>query len=200
MSQYWALEADHTGAVGGSDDAGNAENAGNAGHTLMVTPVPRSFELAFGDLYRLAYRVAFRILGDRADAEDVAQEALARATLRWAKLHERPEGWVSTVASNLAVDRYRRRRREPTIPTGPIGVVDDQTVERGDLVAALRKLPRRQREVVVLRYLADLSEADVAATLGCSVGSVKTHASRGLAAMRRQLGDATTNGDDVRAS
>ncbi len=166
----------------------------------MAAPVPRSFELAFADLYRLAYRVAYRILGDRAEAEDIAQEALARATLRWARLHDRPEGWVSRVASNLAIDRYRRRRREPAIQTGPIGIVDDRTVERSDLVAALRRLSRRQREVVVLRYLADLSEADVAATLGCSVGSVKTHASRGLSAMRRQLGDDDTNGDDVRAS
>ncbi|HTU40044.1 MAG TPA: SigE family RNA polymerase sigma factor [Acidimicrobiales bacterium] len=166
----------------------------------MVSRTPRSFEVAFADLYRLAYRVAYRILGDRSDAEDVAQEALARATIRWAKLHDRPEGWVSRVASNLAVDRYRRRRREPTIPTGPLGIVDERSVERSDLVTALRRLPRRQREVVVLRYLADLSEADVADALGCSVGSVKTHASRGLAALRREFGRPETNGDDVRAS
>jgi RNA polymerase sigma-70 factor (sigma-E family) len=188
------LEAGHLVDSGGSDAEGRVE------YPVMGGPVPRSFELAFADLYRLAYRVAYRILGDRAEAEDIAQEALARATLRWAKLHDRPEGWISRVASNLAVDRYRRRRREPVIATGPIGIVDDRTVERGDLVAALRRLPRRQREVVVLRYLADQSEADVAATLGCSVGSVKTHASRGLSAMRRQLGSADTSGDDVRAS
>jgi RNA polymerase sigma-70 factor (sigma-E family) len=188
------LEAGHTVSVGGSD------GPERAGDPLMASQVPRSFELAFADLYRLAYRVAFRILGDRGDAEDVAQETLARATLRWGKLHDRPEGWVSRVASNLAVDRYRRRRREPTIATGPIGIVDDRTVERGDLVAALRRLPRRQREVVVLRYVADLSEADVAAALGCSVGSVKTHASRGLSAMRRQFETTSASGDDVRAS
>jgi RNA polymerase sigma factor (sigma-70 family) len=79
--------------------------------------------------------------------------------------------------------------------------VDERLGERGDLVAALRRLPRRQREVVVLRYLADLSESDVAVALGCSVGSVKSNGSRGLSALRRDLtGTDDTDGDDVRAS
>jgi RNA polymerase sigma-70 factor (sigma-E family) len=183
------------GEVYGADvDLGFSE------YRLMAAGVPRSFELAFGDLYRLAYRVAYRILGDRAEAEDIAQEALARATLRWDKLHDRPEGWISRVASNLALDRYRKVRRHPPAQTGPIGVVDDQTVERRDLVVALRRLPRRQREVVVLRYLADFSEADAALALGCSIGSVKTHASRGLSALRRLYGDQETARGDVRAS
>jgi RNA polymerase sigma-70 factor (sigma-E family) len=181
---------------GGSD--GDEERAG---HLLMVRPVPTSFDQAFEGLYGLAYRVAYRILGNRPDAEDVAQEALARASLRWSKLHERPEGWVSRVASNLAIDRYRHRRRRPAMPRGPVGIVDDRLGERGDLVAALRKLPRRQREVVVLRYLADFSESDVAAALGCSVGSVKSHGARGLAALRQDLkGFRGRDGDDVRAS
>jgi len=195
MRRYGSLEIGRGEGFGGSDDAEFWE------HGLMSSQVPRSFELAFADLYRLAYRVAFRILGDRPEAEDIAQEALARATLRWDKLHDRPEGWVTRVASNLALDRYRRRRRRPPVQTGPLGIVDDRTVERSDLVNALRRLPRRQREVVVLRYLADLSEGDVARALGCSVGSVKTHASRGLSALRGQLGDpGMAGGDDVRAS
>ena len=77
------------------------------GELRMTRAVPRSFELAFADLYRLAYRVAYRILGNRSDAEDVAQETLARATLRWSRLHERPRR-VTKVASNLAIDRYRK--------------------------------------------------------------------------------------------
>jgi RNA polymerase sigma-70 factor (sigma-E family) len=163
--------------------------------------VSRSFERSFEGLYRLAYRVAFRILGDRAEAEDVAQETLARAVLRWSRLEERPEGWVSRVASNLALDGYRRRARRRRVLSGPMGVVDERMGERADLVQALRSLPRRQREVVVLRYLADLSESDVAAALGCSAGSVKTHASRGLAALRQRLGGGLEpEEDDVRAS
>ncbi len=176
------------------DDAERSE------YGLMAAQVPRSFELVFADLYRLAYRVAYRILGDRPEAEDIAEESLARATVRWDKLHDRPEGWVSRVASNLALDRYRKVRRYPPAQTGPLGVVDDKTVERSDLVAALRRLPRRQREVVVLRYLADFSESQTATALGCSVGSIKTHASRGLSALRRHLGDPGTAGGHVRAS
>jgi RNA polymerase sigma-70 factor (sigma-E family) len=175
------------------------EEEGPTGN-LMATAVPEGFDLAFPDLYRLAYRVAFRILGDRGDAEDVAQEALARTAQRWSRLADRPEGWVSRVASNLAIDRFRRRRHAQPTPTGPLGVVDPHLGERGDLVVALRRLPKRQREVVVLRYLADLSESAVAVELGCSVGTVKSHAARGLGALRRQL-EAPEGGDDgVRAS
>lgn len=159
------------------------------------------FEEAFPDLYRLAYRVSFRVLGDRGDAEDVAQEALARAHLRWARLREKPEGWVVTVATNLSIDRHRRRRRLSNLVNEPLALVDIHLTERIDLARALRRLPRRQREVVVLRYLADWSESDVAAALGISAGAVKSHASRGLAALRHHL-DAgrPQGGDHVRAS
>src|SRR5271156_1381763 len=196
MTWDHARQVDFAHTLGGWD-SGEQDRGG----VPMTRVVPRSFELAFADLYRLAYRVAFRILGDRSEAEDVAQEALARAALRWSRLHERPEGWVCRVASNQAIDRYRRRRRQLYVPAGPVGIVDERLGERGDLVTALRKLPRRQREVVVLRYLADFSEADVAVALGCSVGTVKSQASRGLSALRNHFGGRTgTDGDDVRAS
>jgi len=159
------------------------------------------FEEAFPELYRLAYRVSFRVLGDRGDAEDVAQEALARTHVRWLRLADRPEGWVVTVATNLAIDRHRRRRRSTTLGTEPLSLVDAHQSERIDLARALRRLPRRQREVVVLRYLADWSEADVAESLGVSAGSVKSHASRGLAALRLYLDVGHPKGaEDVRAS
>jgi RNA polymerase sigma-70 factor (sigma-E family) len=167
----------------------------------MPARVPDGFEQAFESLYRIAYRVAFRILGDRGDAEDVAQEALARAAVRWPRLKDRPEGWVTRVASNLAIDRYRRRKRPTPLLIGPVGVVDPYLGERGDLVVALRRLPRRQREAVVLRYLADLSEAQAAREMGCSVGAVKSHGARGLSSLRRHLTDAKgRDGDDVWAS
>ncbi|HXQ44367.1 MAG TPA: sigma-70 family RNA polymerase sigma factor [Acidimicrobiales bacterium] len=159
------------------------------------------FDEAFPDLYRLAYRVSFRVLGDRGDAEDVAQEALARAHLRWARLREKPEGWIVTVATNLSIDRHRRRRRVSGLVNEPLALVDVHQSERIDLARALRHLPRRQREVVVLRYLADWSESDVAVALGVSAGAVKSHASRGLAALRHHLDLGSPQGvDDVRAS
>ena len=165
----------------------------------MAEAVP--FEGAFPDLFRLAYRVSFRVLGDRGDAEDVAQEALARCHVRWSRLRDRPQGWVVTVATNLAIDRLRRRQRS-TGPVGePIALVETHLSERIDLAHALRRLPRRQRQVVVLRYLADWPELEVAEALGCTPGTVKSHASRGLAHLRHHLEDrGGRGGDDVRAS
>jgi RNA polymerase sigma-70 factor (sigma-E family) len=142
-----------------------------------------TYDECFRRLYDAAYRVAYRVLGDRLEAEDVAQETLARAFIGWRSMSEYPDAWVATVAANLAVDRWRRRRKVPPPEVVPT-TVDAYAGERVDLVRALRALPRRQREVVVLRYLADHSEESVAAALGCSVGTVKTHASRGLAALR----------------
>jgi RNA polymerase sigma-70 factor (sigma-E family) len=142
------------------------------------------FEAEFDRLYRRAYGVAYVVLGDRAEAEDVAQEALARAYVRWRKVSEYAGPWVVRVAGNLAIDRIRRRERVPGPPTLD---VEAPNGDRVDLQRALCALPRRQRDVVVLRYLADLPEREVAMILGCSAGSVKTHASRGLAALRRAL-------------
>ncbi len=145
-----------------------------------------AYDDRFGALYLVAYRVGFRILGDRAEAEDVAQEALARAYLAWRRVSDHPDAWVARVATNLAIDRWRRRTKAPRPPLAEV-TPDPHVAERVDLVRALRALPRRQREVLALRYLADQSEESVATTLGCSVGSVKTHASRGLAALRAWL-------------
>jgi RNA polymerase sigma-70 factor (sigma-E family) len=149
-----------------------------------------SFEEVFPVLFRDAYRVAYRLLGDRSEAEDVASAACARTNSRWSSVRDHAEPWCVRVASNLALDVLRSRTRaakrnmrlvtaEATSSAG----VDD----RLDLYAALAKLPRRQRETVVLRYLGDLSEAQTADLMGCSVGSVKTHSSRGLAALKEVL-------------
>ena len=160
----------------------------------MTVPEERvgttDFESRFEELFDLAYRVGYRIVGVRDEARDVAQEACARAERRWSRLADSPHGWVVRVAANLAIGVQRKRARRPPEDAGtPTRDVDDYAAERVDLVRALGHLPRRQREVVILRYLADRPEAEVAETLGCSVGTVKTHASRGLEAMRAELGD-----------
>lgn len=103
--------------------------------------------------------VAFRILGDRSDAEDVAQETLARALVRWRRVAPYAEPWTATTASNLAIGIWRRRGRI-TPPERALSCAPDQHVaERLELVRLWRDLPRRQRDVVVMRYLADLPEA-----------------------------------------
>jgi RNA polymerase sigma-70 factor (sigma-E family) len=150
---------------------------------------PARFDDQFGELFALAYRVAYRILGTSDDAKDAAQEALARAQQRWHRVGGAPEGWVVRVSANQAIGIWRKRRRTtPPSELVPADTGDPQLAERLDLVNALGRLSRRQREVVVLRYLADRPEEEVAKVLGCSVGAVKTHASRGLTALRAELG------------
>ena len=141
----------------------------------------------------LAYRVAFRILGDRPEAQDLTQEALARAYSRWNRVADYDEAWITRVVTNLALGEVRRRDRADRrvhASTSELAL-DAVVVQRAELVTVLLRLSRRQREVVAMRYLADLPEAQVAAALGCSVGTVKQHASRGLAALRLALASPT---------
>jgi RNA polymerase sigma factor (sigma-70 family) len=94
------------------------------------------------------------------------------------------------VASNGAIDRWRRRERQQRSTVKDARLIDSVESYRHDVVLALRALPRRQREAVALRYLCDLSEADTAAAMGCSTGAVKSATSRGLERLRRSLGSA----------
>lgn len=151
----------------------------------------RDFRGAFAELFPAAFRVALRLVGDVATAEDVAAEALGRAYSQWERVSELPyrEAWVMRVASNVAIDTVRKRQGVPMAP--PAVDPADAAVIRLTLVAALRMLPTRQRDVVVLRYLSDMSEADVAAALGLAPGTVKTHLRRGLEALRGLVGDPT---------
>jgi len=153
-----------------------------------ITFDTNSFDDSFDDLYRIAYRVAYRILGDRSESEDVAQDTLSKAYARWWRLKGDAERWVSRVSANRAIDVWRRRRHQDL----DAEVLDragrgEPVLERLALADALSRLSRRQREVVVLRYLAGYPEADVAEILDCSVGSVKTHASRALTNLRTSL-------------
>lgn len=143
------------------------------------------FDDAYPALFRRAYRVGYRILGSRAEAEEVAQESLAAALLRWKRIHDYREAWVARVASNKAISVVRRRRRAED-PGQMVDLVHDgDTALRLDLQRALLSLPKRQREVVALRYLADQTEAETARALGCSIGTVKQHAFRALRTLRQ---------------
>jgi RNA polymerase sigma factor (sigma-70 family) len=150
--------------------------------------VESDFDRMFPELFRSAYRVAYRLLGSREDAADCAQEACARACADWAKLTRvgSPVPWAVRVASNLAIDRLRRAQRTRGRAASDVAVFDPDP-ERIDLYRALDALPRRQRDVLVLRHLADLPEAAVAEVLGCSIGTVKSNASRARAALRAVL-------------
>jgi RNA polymerase sigma-70 factor (sigma-E family) len=145
------------------------------------------FDDEFRDLAAIAYRVAYRITGDRSTAEDIAQESLARAYIRWSRISDYRQAWVARVAGNLAIDQLRRRR--PAVPASTDRDAEVLLIERLDLQRALLTLPRRQRDAIVLRYVADLSEADVARLLGCAPGTVKSHLNRGTARLRLILND-----------
>jgi RNA polymerase sigma-70 factor (sigma-E family) len=168
---------------------GRVEELGIASEPVTIDLV---FEESFEVLYARAYGVAFQLLGRRSEAEDVAQETLARAYVHWRKIRSYAEAWVVRVAGNLSIDSWRRTRRlqlgDGHHEEAPDRATPEPDAARVDLHRALRKLSRRQREVLVLRFLADLPEADVAQALGCSVGSVKVHASRGLASLRTTMG------------
>lgn len=159
--------------------------------------VGERFEDAYARLFGGAYQGAFRILGDRVEAEDIAQEALARCLARWKQSGGYADAFVTRVAVNLAIDRHRRLVRERTsAPERHTSSHDAQVELRADLVRALRTLSSRQRDVVVLRYFFDLPQSDVARAVGCSEGSVKRHASRGLARLRAEMGGTRTDPPD----
>lgn len=147
-----------------------------------------SYDEQFAGLYRISFRVAYRILGTTAEAEDVAQETLAKAYTRWWRIRPDAARWVSRVSANNAIDVWRKRNRTELTADELLRAHDGEPiVERLALADALSRLSKRQREVVVLRYLAGYPEADVAEILDVSVGSVKTHASRGLSRLRSSL-------------
>jgi len=146
------------------------------------------FKAAFARLYPSAGRVALRIVGNQAAAEDIAAEALARAYERWRKVRTLPyrDAWVLRVTTNLAIDWVRKKRPEQREPR-PLHI-EERVALHVALVRALQMLSRRQRDVVVLRYIGDLSEHEVSAALGLAPGSVKTHLRRGLERLRLLLG------------
>lgn len=149
------------------------------------------FDSFFREVLPRAIGVARRITGDRATAEDVAVEALAKAHLRWHRVAQLPyrDAWVLRVAAHEAL---RHLPRHGTIavqpPAGASDDAGDLVALRMALVAALRRLPARQREAIALRYLCDLSEADVAHALGVSAGTVKAHLHRGITTLRSTTG------------
>jgi RNA polymerase sigma-70 factor (sigma-E family) len=161
--------------------------------------LPKDADGAVTALFRAHYaslvRLAVLLVDDDGSAEDLVQDAFARLHRRWGRLRDEDAayGYLRTAVVNGSRSRLRRLRtsRSYVPPHDP-----DAGSPEGDLIvreehaavrAALRELPARQREVLVLRYYAAFSEAEIADTVGISRGAVKSHASRGLAAVTRCL-------------
>jgi RNA polymerase sigma factor (sigma-70 family) len=141
-------------------------------------------------MYPAAARIAWRVLRDEQGAEDAAAEACARALAQWSSLSSvsHRDAWLLRVTINIALDAARRRKRRPPVLT-PDPRIDDVIVERLRIARAVRRLPRRQREVIALRYYGDLNDGEIAAKLGMATATVAVHASRALQRLRVQLND-----------
>ena len=135
----------------------------------------------------------FPVTGDLHEAEEVVQEAYARASVHWARLrdYDVPEAWVRRVAMNLAADRGRRLQRQARAlrRAGPPPAVPPASVEALALADALRSLPVHQRQAIVLHHLVDLPLDEVSATLGVPTGTVKSWLARGRRTLAARLGD-----------
>ena len=145
--------------------------------------------------HRSLVRLAALLLHDSAAAEDVVQDAFVAMHGSWRRLRD-PDSALAYLRQAV-VNRSRSRMRHLRVVArkAPQPMPDEASaeygamheLERAAVMAALRDLPRRQREVLVLRYYSDLSEAQIAAAMGISSGAVKSHASRGIAALRETL-------------
>ncbi|MEU4731696.1 SigE family RNA polymerase sigma factor [Streptomyces sp. NPDC023588] len=142
--------------------------------------------------YRSLLGLAALLLDDTASCEDVVQEAFIRVHSARSRVRDREKtlAYLRQTVVNLSRSALRRRilglkllsKPMPDMASAEEGAYDQ--LERDDLIKAMRGLQRRQREVLVLRYFADMTEAQVAETLGVSLGSVKAYGSRGIAALR----------------
>ena len=154
----------------------------------------REFELLFDQHYRSLRGLAFVMLGDAARAEEIVAEAYLKAFSLWGRvrLMEHPHAYLRQIVVNLCRAKFRREKVELRVNAL---VHRSDTAEwapgseiRMDLWAAVRKLPDRQRACVVLRYLEDMTEAEIADTLECSVGTVKSQLFKARAKLERELG------------
>ncbi len=140
--------------------------------------------------WRRLGKAAYALTGNKDDAEDLLQSVLERTCARWSRIvHENPHAYVRRALVHGYVDGWRRARRVRVDPTDdlPDRAVHDDTNgvgDRADLKRLLAELSDRERAMVVLRYYLDCSVEEVAAELGCSVGTVKSTCSRALARLR----------------
>ena len=149
------------------------------------------FAAFYAGSYRRLLGQLFAVTGDLAEAENVLQEAYARAFTRWSRVggYDLPEAWVRRVALNLAAmaERSLRRRARALLRLGPPPAVPELDPELVDLRHALAALPLAQRQVIVLHHLVGLPVEEVARELRLATGTVKSRLARGRAAMASTL-------------
>jgi RNA polymerase sigma-70 factor, ECF subfamily len=154
----------------------------------------RSFETFYAASYGRLVGQVFALLGDLGEAEDVVQDAFARAWFHWGRIrgYDAPEAWVRRVAFNQAFNTARRARRRLAALArhGPERDTQAVSADQIDLHRAMVRMPQRQREVLVLAYVAGLSLEEIAGQLRLPLGTVKSRLARGRQALAEQLGEA----------
>ncbi|WP_240930533.1 SigE family RNA polymerase sigma factor [Isoptericola sp. BMS4] len=149
------------------------------------------FTAFMADVEPVLGRMAYLLTGDMHRAEELVQQTLVRTYAAWHRVRDGdPVAYARRVLANARIDAWRKRRREVLVTPADLphdaepAAHEQAHADRDQLVRALALLPEQRRRVVVLRYMLDLGERQVAADLGISVGAVKSAASRGLAQLR----------------
>jgi RNA polymerase sigma-70 factor (sigma-E family) len=155
----------------------------------------RAVTALYGTHYRALVRLAALLVRDLATAEEVVQDSFVAVHASWRRLRDTDKALSylrqSVVNRSRSVLRHRvvvdrnAPKPPPLAPSAEQGAISE--LERSAVVSALRRLPARQREALVLRYYADLSEAQIASTMGISRGAVKSHTARGMSSLRTVL-------------
>jgi RNA polymerase sigma-70 factor, ECF subfamily len=168
----------------------------SSSHRERVLKQARDFEEFYAANYGKITALVAAVLGDRSEADDVAQETFARALARWPRLsgYELPEAWVRQVALRLAIDSGRRVRRTlRALPLLRAAAARNPEPEPGaaltltPLGRALTRIPLREREVIVLHYVADLTVEQIARDRGIGVSTVKARLASGRRRLEREL-------------
>lgn len=166
-----------------------AEDPSAVGDAGTTSPVGREtvadFDAFYESRWHGAVRLGHAILGSASVAEEIAQEAFVRVYAGWSDI-EVPDAFLRTVLVNLCRSSLRRTHLERSKVLVGAGTVLSEP-ELDETWIALARLPFRQRAVLALRYYSDLSEVEIAALLGCRLGTVKSARHRGLARLRREL-------------
>jgi len=162
----------------------------------------------FDDFYIAAVRrvvlYLYAACGDRSDAQDIAQEAFARAWQNWSKVggYDDPEGWVRVVAWRLMANRWRGVRRWLAAQARmgpPVAAAASPSPDRVAVTDALQRLPKPQRQVIALHYLLDMPVNDIAASTGIPAGTIKARLSRARTTLAGLLGEHDQEVTDVTA-
>lgn len=185
-------------AAAPTSDRPAADATGRTGATRLEPVEIHRFETLFEMEYGPLVGLAYTLTGRRDVAEDLVQEAMLRAYRSWGRIsgYDRPGAWVRRAVLNLAASRWRRQRTmaRSLLRTTRTPDVDEPSADAQAVWESVRALPRRQAEVIALYYGCDLSVDEIAETLDCAPGTVRTHLVRARVALREPLADVTGEG------